>query len=269
MKLHIKGNSGCNIEISGKEVIKSTNSSLYNQRLKQQSNKQELFKSSVFHAPKIHKSGIKKGKYFFTMDYIPYKTFDQAFKFADKIYLDHISEKIILFIKENITGVKNFSSEIIISKFNATEEKIKKKNIDVSYLKDLFYSLDTDIKLPTGPCHGDLTFSNLLFDNEDIVVIDFLDTYLDSPIQDIVKIKQDTQFFWSLMMLNYHYDRVKIMQCLSYIDTKLEMEFSKLDYYVKYYKIFQILNLMRIIPYCDNINDINFLQNRIKKIWQH
>lgn len=269
MKLNIKGHSGCSIEISNKRVIKSTSSRLYNERLMEQASKQDSFNSSIFKTPKIHKSGIKNGKYFFVMDYIPYKTFDQAFKFADKLYLDHLSEKIILFISENTTGVKDFSRDIILTKFNSTLNKIENKNINLSYLKDLFYSLDKYIELPTGSCHGDLTFSNLLFDKDNIVAIDFLDTYLDSPIQDIVKIKQDTQFFWSLRMLNYNYDQVKIMQCLSYIDSKLEMEFSKLDYYVKHYKIFQILNLMRIIPYCSKFEDIVFLQDRIKKIWQH
>ena len=269
MKLNIKGNSGCNIEIVEEKVTKSANRSAYNKRLKQQSKKQKLFKNSIFHTPQIYKDGIKQGKYFFTMEYIPYKTFDQAFKFADKMYLDRISEKIILFIKNNTTGIKKFSKDIVISKFESTNHKIKKKNVNLTYLQDLFYSLEANLELPTGDCHGDLTFSNLLFDNEDIMVIDFLDTYLDSPIQDIVKIKQDTQFFWSLRMLNYHYDQVKIIQCLNYLDKKLEMEFSNLDYYVKYYKIFQILNLMRIIPYCDNNNDISFLENRIKKLWQH
>ena len=42
------------------------------------------------------------------------------------------------------------------------------------------------IELPEGFCHGDLTLSNLLFNNDDIVIIDFLDTFLDSTIQDIV-----------------------------------------------------------------------------------
>ena len=124
--------------------------------------------------------------------------------------------------------------------------------------------MDKKIELPEGFCHGDLTLSNLLFNNDDIVVIDFLDTFLDSPIQDIVKIRQDTQFHWSLRMLKLNYDRVKIIQCLNYIDNKLHNEFKKYDFYLNTYKIFQILNFLRIIPYCNNDYDVQFLKKRIK-----
>ena len=106
--------------------------------------------------------------------------------------------------------------------------------------------------------------SNLLFNNDDIVIIDFLDTFLDSPIQDIVKIRQDTQFHWSLRMLKHNYDSAKIIQCLNYIDNKLHNEFKKYDFYLNSYKIFQILNFLRIIPYCNNDYDVQFLKKRIK-----
>ena len=41
-------------------------------------------------------------------------------------------------------------------------------------------------------CHGDLTLSNLIFKNNEIYCIDFLDSFIDSPIIDLVKLKQDS-----------------------------------------------------------------------------
>ena len=58
----------------------------------------------------------------------------------------------------------------------------------------------------------------MLFDNSDIVVIDFLDTFLDTPLQDIVKIRQDSKYFWSLNLVNKIQDSVKVKQSLNYID---------------------------------------------------
>ena len=68
--------------------------------------------------------------------------------------------------------------------------------------------------------------------------------------------------------LNTVRDPIKIKQCFSYIDKKLEDKFSNEEYYIKYYKHFQILNLLRIIPYCKNKTDITFLLKNIDNVWQ-
>ena len=108
----------------------------------------------------------------------------------------------------------------------------------------------------------------MINDNE-ITLIDFLDTFFDSPLQDIVKLKQDTKYFWSLRKLNNIRDLMKLKQCFTYIDQKLNEKFEEKEYYIKYYNHFQILNLLRIIPYCDDKKDINFLLKNINNICQH
>ena len=64
-------------------------------------------------------------------------------------------------------------------------------------------------------------------------------------------------------------DPIKIKQCFSYIDKKIDDSFSNKKYFKKYYKHFQILNLLRIIPYCKDKTDITFLLKNIHNIWQH
>ncbi len=266
----IKGNSGCNIDILNGKVIKYTTDKKYNYRLKKQHDKQKSFNNSVFKSPTIYDDGYKDGSYYFLMEFISYKTFDKIFNSADKHTLDFISNKLINFIESNQWECKPIDSSVVLKKFEDTKDKIRaSKNIDFSYLNNLFYSLDKKLNIPIGYCHGDLTFSNMLFDKEDVVLLDFLDTFLDSPLQDIVKLKQDTKYFWSLNMITHKFDTIKLKQCLSYIDKIITAKFSKYDYYNNYYEVFQILNLMRIIPYCSNKEHVKFLREGIDKLCQH
>jgi len=268
--LGLKGNSGCELAILGDTIRKSCERN-YNDRLKLQCKKQTDFNNGIFSTPKVYESGIdNQGKFFFNMEFMPCKTFDRVFNTATKAYLDTIIGKLLDFTIANTKKTTDFSSKIITTKYESVKNNIRaQKNIDVSYLDDIFYSLDETINIPEGYCHGDLTFSNLLFDGDNIVLLDFLDTYLDSPMQDIVKIRQDTKYHWSIRMLDCKFDGVKLTQCLNYIDKKIDYEFSKNEYYVEYYAVFQILNLLRIVPYCKEIKNVNYLINEVDKLCQH
>lgn len=59
-------------------------------------------------------------------------------------------------------------------------------------------ALPSDMPFPMGPCHGDLTLSNVILDPmSGITLIDFLDTFLETPLQDVAKLKQDFVYGWS------------------------------------------------------------------------
>jgi aminoglycoside phosphotransferase len=59
-------------------------------------------------------------------------------------------------------------------------------------------ALPPTLVFPLGPCHGDLTLSNVILNPvSGITVIDFLDTFLETPLQDIAKLKQDFVYGWS------------------------------------------------------------------------
>ena len=68
--------------------------------------------------------------------------------------------------------------------------------------------MDDKIEIPIGPCHGDLTLCNIICSKyHGIKLIDFLSTYLESPLQDLSKIIQDYEFGWSFRYLE---DEVKL-----------------------------------------------------------
>ena len=48
------------------------------------------------------------------------------------------------------------------------------------------------------------------------------------------------------------------------MDTLIEKEFSKYEFYRKYYKHFQVLNLLRILPYSNNKKHIDKLMKEIR-----
>jgi aminoglycoside phosphotransferase len=59
-------------------------------------------------------------------------------------------------------------------------------------------ALPAQLVFPLGPCHGDLTLSNVILNPvSGITVIDFLDTFLETPLQDVAKLKQDFAYGWS------------------------------------------------------------------------
>ena len=62
-----------------------------------------------------------------------------------------------------------------------------------------------DLRIPMGRCHGDLTLSNVLIQesaDDAVVLIDFLDSFLESPLADMAKINQDLGHAWTLRMLS-------------------------------------------------------------------
>jgi hypothetical protein len=266
VEFNIKGHSGCKIEVKNNRVVKAASDRKYSERLILQHDKQLKFKNECISTPTIYDKGTDDNSCFwFEMEMIPFKTFDNFMLMSDKKMLDIVAKKVVYFIKNNISGIKKVNRNVLINKYEETKDKIFiKHGIDFNYLNSFFYDLGEIIEIPDGYCHGDLTFSNMLFDNSEIVAIDFLDTFLDTPLQDIVKIRQDSKYFWSLNLVNKLQDSIKVKQSLNYIDKKIKEEFSNYDFYKKYYKYFQVLNLLRILPYSNNKNHINNLTKEIR-----
>ena len=97
---------------------------------------------------------------------------------------------------------------ILLNKINDIKNKINENKFINNDFKDIFYFLENEthkikkIKLPINICHGDLTLCNILIKNKEknIFLIDFLDSFLESPIVDMVKIRQDTKYKWCINM---------------------------------------------------------------------
>ena len=148
-------------------------------------------------------------------------------------------------------------------------------NLPIQILKDKMISIPASknllpillnkeyVKIKVGMSHGDMTLSNMIF-AEDIYLIDFLDSYIESPTMDIVKLRQDTHLYWSLNMVNNVIDLTKIKLGLNYVDNWITD-----NYPVEDYELFQIINLLRIYPYTTDDKIKLYLQNNINTLCEH
>ena len=263
----IFGISGSKIEIKQNVVIKtSTNITRFEKQIEKQTN----FKhQQYFKTPKINSILYQPSSLQCTMEYIDGMDCITYFNLADKTTLLNIVDKIFNFIDSNIDN-----SKFVFVDKDILLNKIESINFENTLKQEVFkyiYAInDIKLLLPIGECHGDFTFVNMIYQNDKIYLLDFLDCYLESPIQDIVKLRQETNFFWSIFEhkhktsknLNYS----KIAASYKFLDNIVDEHYKKFDWYNKFYSLFQIINLCRILPYV-KIKEINeYIQDCIKKL---
>lgn len=261
MVVNINGHSGFKLEllrINDKNVIRKTSpSKILSDRLKRQSLKQKSFINyNNFTSPEIINEGTLNDLYFFDSQFIYGYDFSQFFQIYDINSLKNVIFSFIDFIENNIkNSTYNNIIDVFIEKYESTKKNIDTNiNFEFKHIDNFIYSYK-EMNIPVGYCHGDLTFSNVILSRHSnkIYLLDFLDTFIDSPMHDIVKLRQDTQFYWSTNMIKNlsNVDINKIKLCLSWFDTYIVNSFSKYNFYTEYYKPFQMLNLLRVLQYAD------------------
>lgn len=283
MEIEVKGHSGCKIDITrnGKElfIYKSSFDKNYFSRLILQAKKQEKASMSCYQHIRIPRIfGILKNPKFIRvkMEYIYSKNFIEYFESAGFEQISYFITALKLFLEKEISESKlsELDCSVLIDKFNSICNKIHSNILlkdDVvidcmlSKSRSIFENLGP-VNIPLGLCHGDLTFSNILFNGNNYYLIDFLDSFVESPLLDIVKIRQDSKFLWSQLMYIHEYDQIRLKIVSSKIDKEIDQYFSKYDWYLQYYKIFQLMNFWRILQYAKEENVIEYLKNVIKII---
>lgn len=244
MDFKIKGHSSYKLSLEENFVKKSADSK--DDRLVASANKQKSFYSQLFKTPKIYDITSSH----FTMDYIEGHSFIQFLTYATKNDLDKLIKKLEGYFAENIEGKIMIDGEVF---------KRKIESIDKQYLS-WFNDFPPEIEVYSGQCHGDLTFSNMIFSN-DIYFIDFLDSYIESPTMDLIKLRQDTHLHWSLEMSEQKYDLNKILVALLYLDNWIQD-----TYQFDYYNFLQKINLLRILPYAKTTHIKNFISNKFHEL---
>jgi len=97
--------------------------------------------------------------------------------------------------REATVSTSLFRDKLVSVSAATRDPDLKRLLDDCHNIVDTFSS---EMSFPLGPCHGDLTLSNLILDPVmGITLIDFLCTFLESPLQDVAKLKQDFVYGWS------------------------------------------------------------------------
>ena len=261
-----RGLSGCSLKISNTgHLIKSSPSDIYNKRLEKQSKKQLFFADKYFKnikTPKILNTYHHKNLFSIEMEYINAENEINFFNHASINQVDNTTETIINYLLEiNHESYEYNFSEKISEKLCELEKNTKYKYIVNNLLN---YIEKKNIILPYSFCHGDLTLANMLFQEETIYFIDFLDSYIDTFFCDIIKLKQDLYYYWNLTLNNA-------------LNARLEIIFERLwrkifNEYKDYFKspelqIIDMINFLRVEPYVITAQQENLIECILMKLY--
>lgn len=284
MEIKVKGHSGCRIDIIKENnniyLEKSSFDSKYVKRLYNQAIKQKEASKKEYQyirVPEIFKIEKDDKKMIMKMEYVYSKNFIDHFENAGFEQINYFIKAFDLFIKREVENSKItcLSPNIILDKWADIQEKIlgNKFLSEDNEIRNLINKANivinqnhTNIHIPVGICHGDLTFSNILFNGNNYYLIDFLDSFIESPIMDMVKLRQDTAYLWSPLMYSDNYDKTRLKIICNKIDLELDCCFKKYEWYCKYYHIFQLLNFLRILQYAHEEKVIIYLKQKITEL---
>ena len=256
------GLSGCKLEIIKGGVLRKYSSSInYNQRLIKQVDKQILFSKFILKnidTPKVLAKSSNQ-LFSFDMEYIPGLSSYEYFSSVNICGVEFVIQTLFDYFDHFSNNMRELNiSNKVIEKIDSLQNKTKYSE----YLKYLKTYIDSNqVIVPKTFCHGDLTFNNIIFHKNRLFFIDFLDSYVDSFFCDIVKLKQDLYYLWSLKVQDE--ETVRIVQIYSYIWKKLNQRYNKyID--TKGFEILDVMNTLRIEPYLTNDNQRNILDTIIK-----
>jgi Mn2+-dependent serine/threonine protein kinase len=281
MLIEVKGNSGCAINIVGTDnkllVHKSTYDKSYIPRLVNQANKQKnAALIANIEVPEVHAVITSDDSATIVMDYVHAKNFIDFIEQSPISAIDDFIKSITSYVDKEISNseITEIDNEIFLSKIESIKSNAIKKSLTCMHpvinLIDDAYSIfeqRPNMKIPVGVCHGDLTLSNILFSSSKYYLIDFLDSFIETPIQDIVKLRQDTSLFWSLQMYDKPYDKIRIKTVFDYIDSAIDSYFSATcSSYKDSYTYIQLINILRIVPYAKSSSVVDYLEKTITSL---
>ena len=231
----LKGYSGCKVELLDGIVKKTSKSIPYNERLLKQIKKQQSFSHPKIKTPEVLDIGFKDKLLYFDMEYIRGESFTDYCSYS------------------KFSSIKNIFSELL-SKGAKSSSCIKSKIIEkCSTLQDFPMEILDSVswEVPDGFCHGDLTFENIIIKDEQIYLIDFLDSFAEAPLIDEGKLMQDTFSAWSYRNKSYvPWHNLRLLH---------ELLENKRSY------ITLLIHLYRILPYA-SAKDSEYISCKIQRV---
>jgi hypothetical protein len=254
----LKGHSGCHVFLcergNSRFVKKVSGAAGYVQRLERQMLKQRAFEHSWIKKPSVYEFGTEDDHFYFTMEYVngvQLSTFISRNTVRD---VDPLIDQLLTFIRSNICDVTaDFSVPI--------SEKLWSISSSGNFQIDRYvkYCLAFDWSaIPTGYCHGDLSFENILVHRSNLYFIDFLDSFIETPYLDLSKLLLDILVLWSW---RFEKRRPIIKNTHIYDIVLSQLENRE----VEIVRRFLILNLLQILPYANADNTL-FVQDALEHL---
>jgi Phosphotransferase enzyme family len=258
----LKGHSGCRVFLckhgNNNYVKKVSASASYNRRLERQMIRQQEFAHPGILSPAVYECGTENDLFYFTMEYIhgvSFSTFISRNTIRD---IDPHIEQLFAFLRANVGDATTDLESRISEKLYAISA-ISPIPIE-RYLR---YCLAFDWSaIPIGYCHGDLTCENILVRDTQLYLIDFLDSFADTPYLDASKLLQDILVMWS-----WRFDErrpvIKNMRIYAMFLARLESREMEIV------RRMLILNLLRFLPYATAPRDVFFVRDALAHLATH
>ena len=265
------GHSGCKILLCEKNnneifVRKISSDKNYNKRLAVQAKKQATYSNPNIKVPKVLQTGYTDdGLFYFDMEYVQGITMAEYIKTIEIGKVRSICEAIVNNIISRDSENTDVDESIFTTKIASLKEKLQPQNNPV--INDAIELLNKHSwkRFRKTQCHGDLTLENIIVKDNQLYLIDFLDSFYDCWIMDISTIMQDVQTMWSYR----HDEEAEIntkLRLLVFRDILMDTvkRVSPEDYLEVYYAL--LLKLIRIFPYTKDKETYDFLNDKTKSI---
>jgi predicted nucleic acid-binding protein len=274
--MNLKGNSGCNIEQQGDKVVKTAIGS-YAPRLREQAQKQYCATSwsgtrnSIEGTPVLNIKEDLVGndlKVTVTMPFIEGDTLAEELLKHKGI---SSAEDLGAFISSNFTFGKVWNSKVIFK--NKIDDMIKKTPELRNELQEFLKEFEQDLgDIKGGYCHGDLTLENIIVGHKEtystaarvLYLIDFLDSFIDTPYIDIATVLQDSLCHWSYRYTELDEDDKKYLRRFS--QEFLERVGGNYRPTMKKILIFLLFKIYRIVPYAKDDVTKRWCSDNIKYV---
>lgn len=273
--LKIPGNSGCELQViadaeSGRMAVrKSATSPTYARRLARQREKQRAYTTGVgaITVPKV----LSHDDSSFTMEYLPMVDAIEFLEIARPEDLRQRIEDLLALVSEELAEARPTAVDgsVFRAKLEAIHEAVGDEAWHTwysSHAERLGDALPETLTLPMGRCHGDLTFANIMFSlrGREIGLIDFLDGFLESPVFDVVKLRQDTRFGWTRSRKQPH-DSAKVALVMDWVDGLLTERFEDVIREPVFH-ILERVNYLRMAPYARSPADHGYLDRVLRTL---
>jgi hypothetical protein len=255
-------------------LVRKVSGSLgYNPRLMAQKKKQEILFAALDPAlnvtvPEVMNSGFEEstGLFWYDMSYIPGERFSE---FCIRLPLKGLEEIVLTYIRLIETGigfatVNASPKDLIHSKIDALKSSLASKTeyaLRATRLCEEAQDAVPSTPIPIGLCHGDLTLSNVILHRDKLVLLDCLDSFLESPLLDLVKLRQDTKHHWSVFIDHDipDYAHNRIIQVMRFFDSRITQALSSNKIVNDWYSFLERLNFLRILPYLSERSELEFV----------
>ena len=261
------GHSGCKILLCEEEnnevfVRKISGKVDYNERLREQVKKQIEFKSQCLRTPKVYGQGVTDdGLFYFDMEYVSGITLSEHMK---TIEVGKVRNLVQMVVREIIPSDNNHSvidESVFCKKVDELQVKLESLNNPTVEEALSMLKMHSWTGYIESACHGDLTLENIIIKDNQLYLIDFLDSFCNCWLLDISTLMQDVQSLWS-----YRYEEEininTLIRLILFRDILLDTVNAVAPEKIidVYYAL--LLKLIRIYPYVSDEKTYSFLNDR-------